>query len=660
MKKWNRFLGSLALSAALLLTSVLPAFAEEAPEMDIATQEQTLVSLAVPDQLTATVFGSSVQLNWQAPTSESLVFYTVAEKKDGKISDLELPENFHGTSYEVQGLDPATYEFTVRAYALDNGSPLFSEYTAPVSVTVTATMKTVRMSSKYTTVGIGETVAATSGSGLLAEWVSSDPAVATVDHKGRITAKKAGQTLISAKSSALFAKSSVSCLVTVKDAPTEVSLPKSLEVGVNDPTVIHPNFGGKQAGGQVSYTVADPKIALVSTDGTLLPLQLGNTELTAKTFNGLEASTTLKVKKAPTSVEFRKESYTLGEGEEISLSPKLSKDSAANYTFSSSDNEIIQCQRDGTLTGIRSGDAVLTVTTYNGLTAECTVSVKQAPESMTLDQGEITLGLGSTHTLSPTLSEDSASHKISYQSSDDGVATVSEDGTITAKGSGTATVTASTYNGKSASIVVEVNKVKNYDKMLALTFDDGPYRPTTTKLLDALKERDIKATFFMVGNRVGDAPDLVQRMLDEGHELGNHSWDHSTLTAGNTKDQIGRTDEALIKASGQASTVFRSPYGSYDNDVMKQANKPQMYWSVDTEDWKNKNAEYVKNYIISHASDGAIVLTHDIHETSVDGVIAALDTLLAEGYTMVTTSDLIARNGTPPTAGNTYFSEAKK
>lgn len=652
--------GSILLSAALLVTSVAPAWAEDdEPANDIATAESAVSAPGIPADLSATVYGSSIQLNWTAPKSSVPVFYTVAEKDKDKISDLEMPQNYYQTSYEVQSRSPGTYEFTVRAYTMDGTSPLYSEYAQTISVEVTASMKTVSMSSKFATIGIGETAAMTSHQGLLAEWGSSNPDVATVDHKGRVTGKQAGTAIIVGKTSALFAKGAVSCIVTVKEAPTSFTLPETVELGLNDPTAIFPDFGSDAAGGQVTYTIADPEIAVITPDGKLLPLKMGHTELTAKTFNGLESTTKLSVKKAPTSIEFEQEQYTIGEGEQLRLKAKLSEDSAANYSFSTADESIIRIGTDGMLIGGGTGETTITATTYNGLTADCTLVVKKAPNSVALEKDSVQLGMGGTYEISPVIPEESACSKFTYKSSDEAVASVSK-GKVTANGEGTATITVSTYNGKSAELDVEVTKVKNFDKMLALTFDDGPYRPTTTKLLDALKERGIKATFFMVGNRIGDAPDLVQRMLDEGHELGNHSWDHSTLTANNTADQIGRTDQALTDACGQASTVFRSPYGAYDNDVLRIANKPQMYWSVDTEDWKHKDATYVKNYIIDHASDGAIILTHDIHETSVDGVIAALDTLIAQGYVMVTTSDLIARNGTPPAAGSTYFSEAKQ
>lgn len=195
---------------------------------------------------------------------------------------------------------------------------------------------------------------------------------------------------------------------------------------------------------------------------------------------------------------------------------------------------------------------------------------------------------------------------------------------------------------------------------MAITFDDGPGK-YTEELLDALKKYNAKATFFLVGTCVQNYPNIVKREVAEGHQVASHSWNHPKLTslsAAAIGDQLNQTKNAINNACGAdiGTLMLRPPYGSVNATVQNAANAPLILWSVDTLDWKYRNAETVKNNIINGATDGAIILLHDIHPTSVQGAIAAIDELTKQGYTFVTVSELFRRKGVAMTNGTKYFS----
>ena len=194
-------------------------------------------------------------------------------------------------------------------------------------------------------------------------------------------------------------------------------------------------------------------------------------------------------------------------------------------------------------------------------------------------------------------------------------------------------------------------------KLIAITYDDGPsiYTP---QLLDGLKARGVKATFFMVGNRVSSYLSTVERVYQEGHQVANHSYDHSylsSLSAEAIKNQIQNTNYQLNKVCGAGTSyMVRAPYGSVNSTVLQAAGAPLILWSVDPLDWQYRNAETVKNNIIKGAHDGAIILVHDIHQTSIPGSLAAIDYLQKQGYEFVTVRELFRRRGVTVKNGVQY------
>lgn len=196
-------------------------------------------------------------------------------------------------------------------------------------------------------------------------------------------------------------------------------------------------------------------------------------------------------------------------------------------------------------------------------------------------------------------------------------------------------------------------------KLIAITYDDGP-GPYTDRLLDGLKARGVKATFFMVGNRVSAYSSTVSRVYREGHQIANHSYDHSDLarlSESSIRSQINTTNNLLNKICGSGTDyMVRAPYGSVNSTVFRAVGAPLVFWSVDPQDWLYRNAETVKNNIIRNAHDGAIVLVHDIHSTSIPGSLAAIDYLKKQGYEFVTVRELFRRRGQALTNGVQYSS----
>jgi len=203
-------------------------------------------------------------------------------------------------------------------------------------------------------------------------------------------------------------------------------------------------------------------------------------------------------------------------------------------------------------------------------------------------------------------------------------------------------------------------------KLIAFTFDDGPAGKYTTKLLDGLKARNAKVTFFMVGNRVKSNAAIVRRMKAEGHSIGQHSYSHANLKKlSNTdpnkaKNEIYLANDAIKAVLGENPRYIRPPYGAYNSDVLSYADMVFVNWSIDPLDWKYRNANTVFKNITSKAYDGAIVLVHDIHPTSVDGALRAIDYLMQRGYAIVSLDEMVQLRGINLQTHHLYTNFKKK
>lgn len=192
--------------------------------------------------------------------------------------------------------------------------------------------------------------------------------------------------------------------------------------------------------------------------------------------------------------------------------------------------------------------------------------------------------------------------------------------------------------------------------MVALTWDDGPAGETGEKLMDILEENNGRGTFFLVGNRISKFPDEVKRMAANGHEIANHSWDHDIHLSKNSSDYIvqefAKTNNAVNELVGITPALVRLPGGNISDAVKKSITQPMIYWSIDTLDWKSKDATAIINTIQPYIKDGDIVLMHELYNSTVAACEVVIPWLAQQGYQLVTVSELIAFRNAEVVGGN--------
>ena len=196
---------------------------------------------------------------------------------------------------------------------------------------------------------------------------------------------------------------------------------------------------------------------------------------------------------------------------------------------------------------------------------------------------------------------------------------------------------------KDAELYKKAQAEKN-KKVVALTFDDGPDGNTTPQALDILAKYKIKATFFVQGKNIAGNESILKRMQSEGHEVGNHSWNHpilTKLTLEDAKKQLTDTEDAITKVLGKSSKLMRPPYGAISDDIRNSLDLSFIMWDVDSLDWKSKNEAAIFTEIQRQVSNGSIILMHDIHQTSVNSLPKVIEYLQGQGYSFVTVSELL-------------------
>ena len=192
--------------------------------------------------------------------------------------------------------------------------------------------------------------------------------------------------------------------------------------------------------------------------------------------------------------------------------------------------------------------------------------------------------------------------------------------------------------------------------MIALTFDDGPGR-YSRDFADLLTRYGARGTFFVLGCNVKNFADDLKYVYDQGNEIASHTMNHKNLnllSSDGIREEIEDAEEAIYDAIGAYPTLIRTPYGNANSKVMDIINGPMIKWSVDTLDWKTRNAQAVKEEILEGAGDGEIILMHEIYQSSLEGLELALKELSDEGYQFVTVSELMQYRGVTPAVEHYY------
>ena len=195
--------------------------------------------------------------------------------------------------------------------------------------------------------------------------------------------------------------------------------------------------------------------------------------------------------------------------------------------------------------------------------------------------------------------------------------------------------------------------------MVALTFDDGPQPSVGNRIMDCLAQYGGKATFFMVGERVGSYAAEVQRMVAEGHEVANHSMNHKyfqKLGPAQIQAQVSQANDAIEAACGVRPKLMRLPGGNVNNTVKANVNMPMIQWNIDTLDWKTKNADKTVQAVLSKVKDGDIVLMHELYSQSGDAAVRMIPELVNRGFQLVTVSEMAAAKGKTLEPGKLYSS----
>lgn len=180
-------------------------------------------------------------------------------------------------------------------------------------------------------------------------------------------------------------------------------------------------------------------------------------------------------------------------------------------------------------------------------------------------------------------------------------------------------------------------------QLVAFTFDDGPNSETTNKLLDNLDKYNARVTFFVVGNRINNNTDTLKRAYDMGNQIGSHSYSHRNffkIDEAKILEEVQNTNNVIKEVIGVEPTIIRPPYGNTNSDIKSIYNMYTILWNLDTEDWKSKDADKIVEYILNNVHDGAIILLHDIYDTSIDATLRAMEILEQEGYAFVTIDEM--------------------
>ena len=406
----------------------------------------------------------------------------------------------------------------------------FNGKTVKCTITVKNAPPSISLNKTSLTLGVGETYDLNSSlpSGTASHsvvYTSNNTSVASVKAAGGlVTANKAGTATITATT---FNGKTVKCTITVKNAPSKISLNKtSLTLGVGETYDLNSSLPSGTASHSVVYTSNNTSVASVKAAGGLVTAKkTGTATITATTFNGKTVKCTITVKNAPSKISLNKTSLTLGVGETYDLNSSLPSGTASHSVVYTSNNTSVASVKagGGLVTAKKTGTATITATTFNGKTVKCTVTVKNAPSKISLNKTSLTLSIGETYDLNSSLPSGTASHSVVYTSNNTSVASVKAGGgLVTAKKEGTATITATTYNGKKVTCTVTV-KERSYT-------DDDLFCLAAVIWQEAGSYWISDRVQLMVGNVVLNHvanplfPDTIRECITRPYAYGTMAW----------------------------------------------------------------------------------------------------------------------------------------
>lgn len=179
---------------------------------------------------------------------------------------------------------------------------------------------------------------------------------------------------------------------------------------------------------------------------------------------------------------------------------------------------------------------------------------------------------------------------------------------------------------------------------IALTFDDGPSTAWTPALLDGLKERGVKATFFLIGENADKNPEIVKRMAEEGHLIGNHTYHHVELTKVSENEarlELADTSAVIVRITGKEPEYMRPPFGAWQRKLEQEIQMLPVLWTIDPLDWTTENQDEIVNKVVTEAEENDIILLHDCYKSSVEAGLRIVDILQEEGFVFVTVDELL-------------------
>ena len=457
---------------------------------------------------------------------------------------------------------------------------------APTGVTLTA---------ERTTIGLNEKLALTAqvkpaGVNGALTFASSNTRYVTVDANGVITGKRAGSATITVST---YNGKKATLKITVKKAPSSVSLKTTRTIlGVGETAQLTATLSSGSAGGY-SFSSADETKLVVDETGLVTALQPGEVSVTVRTYNGKTKSGVITVMSAPESITLADTSLKIGAEDSAKLSYTLNEGSAGAVSFASSDESVATVDADGTIHALKEGSATVTATSYNGVSADCALSVSTAPSAVTLTAERTTIGLNEKLQLRTQLEPADTVGTLTFASSNTRYVTVDANGVITGKRAGSATITVSTYNGKKATLKITVKKA-----------------PSSVSL---------KTTRTILG--VGEAAQLTAT-LSSGSAGG-----YSFSSADETKLTVDETGLVTALQPGEVSVTVRTYNGKTKSGVITVMSAPESITLADTSLKIGAEDSARLTYTLNEGSAGAVSFASSdetIATVDADGTIHAL------------------------------------